>query len=45
MLHIRKAPVYFVDAEKEAMPDMVAPLSWEEVKKFFLREVPNLSSS
>ena len=39
LLHVRKALTYFVDAENEAMPDMLVPLSWSEVKAFFLSEV------
>ena len=45
MLHIRKALTYFADAEHEAMPDMLVPLSWSEVRQFFLSEVPKLHLS
>jgi len=31
--HHSKSLVYFADAEEEAMPVMIEPLSWEEVKK------------
>lgn len=42
VVHVQKSLVYFVDAEKEPMPAMLLPLSWEEVKAFFVREVRNL---
>ena len=45
VIHVQKSLVYFVDAEKEPMPAMLLPLSWEEVKAFFLREVRNLRPS
>jgi hypothetical protein len=45
VIHVQKSLVYFVDAEKEPMPAMLLPLSWEEVKGFFLREVRNLRPS
>lgn len=45
LLHVRKSLVYFVDAEKEPMPEMLVPLSWGEVKKFFLSEVGRISLS
>lgn len=41
-VHLLKALVYFADAEREPMPDMIAPYSWEDVKEFFVREVPRL---
>jgi len=42
MIHVRKALTYFADADNEAMPDMLVPLSWSEVKEYFLREVTKL---
>ena len=45
VIHVQKSLVYFVDAEKEPMPATLLPLSWEEVKAFFLREVRNLRPS
>jgi hypothetical protein len=42
MLHVRKALTYFLDAENEPMPDMLVPVSWDDVKKFFLYEVAKL---
>lgn len=45
MAHIRKSLTYFEDAEREPMPDMLAPLSWEDVKRRFQSEVPRLERS
>lgn len=42
-LHILKALMYFKDAEEQAMPDMLVPLEWTEVTRFFVSEVPRLS--
>jgi hypothetical protein len=42
ILHLHKSLAYFADAEKEPMPDMLVPVSWKDVKEFFLREVRNL---
>ena len=42
-VHILKSLVFFADAEKDPMPDMIVALSWEEVRSFFLHEVPLLS--
>jgi predicted nucleotidyltransferase component of viral defense system len=42
LLHIRKSLAYFADAEQEPMPHMLVPLSWEEVKRFFLEQVRSL---
>ncbi len=36
-IHVLKSLTYFEDAEKEPMPDMLAPLAWVEVKEFFIR--------
>jgi hypothetical protein len=37
-----KALVYFVDAEKHPMPDLLVPVQWDDVKRFFTREVATL---
>jgi hypothetical protein len=37
-----KSLTYFEDAEKDPMPDMLEPLSFEEVKRFFSGEAPRL---
>ncbi|MGB7623492.1 MAG: nucleotidyl transferase AbiEii/AbiGii toxin family protein [Terriglobia bacterium] len=42
-VHILKSLTYFEEAEKDPMPDMLIPLSWEEVKQFFSSEVLRLS--
>jgi len=41
-IHLLKSLTYFADAEKDPMPHMLVRLDWEEVKQFFLREVPRL---
>lgn len=41
-LHVLKSLTYFEDADKEPMPEMLAPITWAEVKSFFLREAPPL---
>lgn len=40
--HILKSLVYFTDAEKDPMPRMLTAVSWDEAKRFFLREVPRI---
>lgn len=42
MMHICKSLVYFKEADKEVMPMMLEPVSWEKVKKFFIDEVKKL---
>jgi hypothetical protein len=44
-VHVRKALTYFADADKEPMPDMLTPLSWKQLKEYFLREVSQLGIS
>jgi Nucleotidyl transferase AbiEii toxin, Type IV TA system len=39
IVHILKSLVYFEEAEQDPMPDMLVPLSWDDVKRFFAREV------
>jgi hypothetical protein len=41
-VHVLKSLTYFEDADPEPMPDMIAPLSWQDVKRFFRTEVPRL---
>src|SRR5436309_3216 len=43
-IHLLKSLTYFADAEKEPMPNMLQPISWEEVKQFFITQVPLLRS-
>jgi Nucleotidyl transferase AbiEii toxin, Type IV TA system len=42
-VHTLKSLTFFGDAEKDAMPHMLKPLRWDEVKQFFVREVPRLA--
>jgi hypothetical protein len=42
MLHVLKSLAYFEDAEKEPMPDLLAPLDWEQVKRYFTGEARGL---
>ena len=41
-VHILKSLTFFSDAEKDPMPRLLAPLDWETIKQFFLRETPRL---
>ena len=43
MVHILKSLTYFKDADREPMPDVLMPLSWDQVKEFFTKEVPRIS--
>jgi len=40
--HVLKSLTYFEDAEKDPMPDLLAPLSWHELREFFIREALRL---
>jgi hypothetical protein len=42
LVHVLKSLTFFDDAEKDPAPDMLVPLSWEEVRQFFTREAPHL---
>ena len=42
MVHVLKSLTYFEEAEKDPTPDMLAAGSWEDVKRFFVREAPRL---
>ncbi len=37
-IHILKSLVYFEDAERDKLPQMIRPLRWSSVKKFFISE-------
>ena len=37
-IHILKSLVYFQDAEKDKLPQMIKPVKWLSVKKFFISE-------
>jgi predicted nucleotidyltransferase component of viral defense system len=36
LLHLKKSLVYFDDAESDVMPQMLEPVTWDQVKQFFL---------
>lgn len=42
MTHILKSLTYFEDAEKDPMPKMIIPISWQKVKSFLRKEVGNI---
>lgn len=42
-VHVFKALTYFRDAEAQPMPDMLVPLEWTAVTRFFVSEVPRIS--
>ena len=42
-IHILKSLTFFADAERDPLPDLLVPLTWDEVKQFFQTEVPRLS--
>jgi len=44
-VHVLKSLTYFGDAEKDPMPEMLAQISWTEVRSFFEREAPALLPS
>jgi len=43
LTHVLKSLTWFEDADKEPMPDLLAPLSWEDLKRFFRGEASRLS--
>lgn len=40
--HLLKSLTFFEEAETDPMPDMLAPVSWPQVKEFFSNQVPRL---
>ena len=42
-MHLLKSLVYFDDAEADVMPQMLRPVEWRDVKKFFQNEVNRIS--
>jgi hypothetical protein len=42
VIHALKSLTYFKDAENEPMPKMLAPISWDQVTRFFRLEAPKL---
>lgn len=43
--HILRSLAYFEDAEPDPMPQMLVPLEWPEVKRFFKAEVQRLMAA
>ena len=41
-LHILKSMIYFADADKEPMPNLLRSIAWDDIKQFFVRESPRL---
>jgi hypothetical protein len=41
--HLLKSLAYFKDAEYDPQPDLLVPLDWATVTRFFLSEVPRLT--
>ncbi len=41
--HILKALTYFRDADEEPSPDMLVPLDWSTVTRYFVAETPRLA--
>ncbi|RXG63032.1 hypothetical protein ES695_19225, partial [Candidatus Atribacteria bacterium 1244-E10-H5-B2] len=44
MMHILKSLAYFEDAENNPMPRMILPISWQEVKSFFKKEIRKINN-
>jgi len=44
LAHILKSLVYFADAENDPMPRINFNASWSSVKKFFIKEVPEITN-
>jgi predicted nucleotidyltransferase component of viral defense system len=44
-LMLKKALVYFGDADKDEMPDMLVPANWPQIKKWFVESVKRLNRS
>lgn len=42
LMHLQKSLVYFPDAEVEPMPRMLRPIAWEEIKRYFEKEVQKI---
>ena len=39
---IKKALIYFDEADEDEMPDMLVPADWKEIKNWFVKQVKNL---
>ena len=44
IIHIQKSLVFFNDAEPEKMPKMLKEATWEEIKRYFEREIKKTAS-
>jgi hypothetical protein len=42
IVHVLKSLTFFEEAEQDPMPDMLVTLTWQQVKQFFLSDVPRL---
>jgi hypothetical protein len=42
LIHLQKSLVYFPDAEADPMPRMLRPIVWEEIKRYFEKEVQKI---
>ncbi len=42
LVHAFKSLTYFKDAENEPMPQMLSPVSWNQVAEYFRQEAPKL---
>ncbi len=45
MVHALKSLAYFKDAEEEPMPNLLVPVSWDEITRFFRQETPKIMQS
>ena len=43
--HVLRSLTFFDDAEAEAMPDLLIPVTWDEIKTFFAAEATRLFRS
>lgn len=41
--HVKKSLVYFSDAEKDPLPNMIKRVSWKKIREFFEKESKDLS--
>jgi len=44
LTHILKSLVYFTDAESDPEPEIYFKVSWQEIKKFFKKEIPAIAN-
>lgn len=41
-IHIQKSLIYFVDAEASEVPKMLKPCKWDDVKRYFEKEIKKM---